>query len=681
MKSVKRTKRFSLALLAAVFAAYSFSGCAAAVGFDKGNTDMITDRNADYTAVKNDGAEEPWTSGQSGETAAETSDDVQAGESEMQEPEKTQIRRYLRTDNTKYQKETQKIYITANGDEDDWVGVYAESDETFSSPVAEYKVSEEGMAGIRYTIPASELSAGEYNVVLFAGEGTASPLLQTKISVVEYGVETNKQEYFQNEEIVVMPFGPLDSWVGMFPAEAELTKENCLGSFVINEKFGSGLGYILQQSAGVSAMLAKGDYKIVVFSERENYESDMAQTTITVVGGEVEEAAPPTAAMFNLDILDRGRASGTVTLAFNQNRFNASEVIAYWADDNGILEEFTSFGAQRVTGLSMRYYALENVLIPAGATNIRFYGKNVNGQGNAYYRLNLPQGCNYQEGEVLSEFALLSDIHINAEQQEKGNTANQDNFRKALEDIVTVSPDSDGVFIVGDVADDGREASWNLTEEIAESVEGLPKVYYMLGNHDLYNAGYEEVIKPYQKLMGLTDKVYYEAETSGYHHFILGSQQADGDAVSAYLFDDQLDWLEERLDAVTKEDPNKPVFVYLHQPMTDTTKGTLPGQGWAHIKVGEPRLKQILADHPQAFFINGHNHSDLNSYRVTYFASSEQPNNIVQTGGTAYLSDTFGSSLGHQGWYVRVYENEVVFLGREFSDGKWMPAACLIFTI
>ena len=97
---------------------------------------------------------------------------------------------------------------------------------------------------------------------------------------------------------------------------------------------------------------------------------------------------------------------------------------------------------------------------------------------------------------------------------------------------------------------------------------------------------------------------------------------------------------------------------------------------------GEVRLKKILDEHPQAFMLNGHNHNELSTYRVTYFASTEQHNNIVQTGGTAYIGDEFSTtSDSHQGWLVYVYEGEVIFRGRDFVKGEWLPGSFLRFVL
>lgn len=279
-----------------------------------------------------------------------------------------------------------------------------------------------------------------------------------------------------------------------------------------------------------------------------------------------------------------------------------------------------------------------------------------------------------------------------------------------LEVSVTEYSDPDGRSPRVIAAFDGSTATeWELTEQLVAEVEEEKSadlsMYYMIGNHDFYQCytdggrpglTFAEAMEPYRELMGITDEdpnvTYYSRQVNGVYHIVLGTEERDGNWVDARISDTQLAWLEEQLEIAEAADPDMPVFVYLHQPMTDTTAGTLPGQGWDHVRTWDEQtqswvndvqpIRDILAAHPQAFFINGHNHRDLNNtYRIAYFASSELPNNIVQTGGTAYLSDTWGSSEGHQGWYVYVYGSEVLFLGREFTTGKWLPGACLLFSV
>lgn len=703
----KLIKRFALMfLIAVIVCSFLLGGCTSASGTAvlKGDSDL---KFQNTTGVNNpaDGGSDGEASSVEDQTpntpsAEEMENDIQQGGSEVELPVQA-VRRYVRADKEVYQVDTQKIYVTANGSTSGWLGIYKSDDTELNAPVKQ--ITLEDLGGVRWCVPASDLGVGEYKIVLFEEAGVSLQKANCSVTIVENAVYTNKTQYYQNEDIVVMPYGGLGSWVGMFRKNDTPSASNCLGRFDFNGVSGSGLGYIMQESAGTADFVDPGEYKLIIFSEKNNFESATgASTEFTVVGGSAGEAAPPVSVMFNLDSLDGGFASGTVMLSFNKNKFNVSEVVAYWADDTGVLENYEAFAGERVTGTTMYYRSLEKVYIPEEATNIRFYGKNADGQGNAYYRLNLPDGCNYVRGDAISEFAFLSDTHIDAD-----IPVNSENFKKALSDIVTISPENDGVFIVGDVTNDGQAEQWNMVEDLVAEVEGEKStdlsMNYIIGNHDFYEAfhgkTFQEAMKPYQELMGITDVstdpndeaiTYYSRTVNGIHHIVMGTCQRDGNWVDARISDTQLAWLESELEKAEAENPDMPIFVYLHQPMTDTTAGTLVGQGWDHVRTWDEGKKEwvndvqpirdILSKHPQAFFINGHNHRDLNdTYRITSFASTELRNNVIQTGGTAYLSTTWGPSEGHQGWFVYVYEDGVLFLGREFSTGKWLPGACLLF--
>ena len=59
-------------------------------------------------------------------------------------------------------------------------------------------------------------------------------------------------------------------------------------------------------------------------------------------------------------------------------------------------------------------------------------------------------------------------------------------FRKALEDIAAVSPDSIGVFVVGDLTDGGTDAEYETCLALVRDFGSrLPPFHAVAGNHDL----------------------------------------------------------------------------------------------------------------------------------------------------------------------------------------------------
>lgn len=632
----------------------------------------------------------------------------------------------------------QTVYITASGGSDAWVGIYNAEDTNFQKAEKTYTLAE--AEGFRYALPANALSAGSYVAALFPAEGVVVPRATAAFTVTDGAVLTNKTQYFQNEQIVFSFYADTTNttdnggsyrWLGLYKKQESGTYGGDYLKWVTlcGNQLISGQGYILQENkvgsvgwssaypvraANAEAIWEPGSYELVLFGDG-GYSNVLDKAEFTVTEGRTGRAYAPESVYMNVYGAEKGVLSGEVLCSFAPDRFNASEVVAYWADDDGVLEGYLPFGAQRVTGNPQRYYAFENIMIPEGATNLRFYGKNADGLGDSYFRVDLPENAKAfgTDETVLSEFAYLSDIHVgytdyrleNGEAVGTEVVRNSNNYAAALNDIKTVSGADSSVFIVGDVTESGREEEWTLVDKITAKKGFEDSVYYMLGNHDYYavydrgdwqkGTDFATAVSPFTDWVA--DKaaasggamtagdggLWYDVEVNGVHHISLNTEASDGDWVCAHLSTEQLTWLEERLEALKGE----PVFVYLHQPLTDTTAGTLPGEGWDHVKIdgvrSADRLKEILGKYPNAFFVSGHNHRELDSYRAVFPASTAQKNNFIQTGGTAYIDKeiTPGVTLRHEGWYVRVYEDKVVFLGREFTTGMWLSGACYVYDL
>ena len=729
----KALKTGAVILAAGLTCSFLFAGCAA-LGRDESMKSSL-------------GSET-----QGGGTYVPPANDAQTGGDDIQQPSAAEW--YIRTDAQMYYggsynadeswltggtDSQQTVYITASGGSGAAVGIYKASDTAFETAVRTYTLAE--TEGFRYALPANTLEAGDYVAALFPAEGASAPRATAAFTVTDGAVLTNKTTYFQNEQIVFSFYADTTNtsenggsyrWLGLYKKQESGTYGNNFLKWVTlcGNQLISGQGYILQEgkvgsvgwsstypvrAANAEAIWEPGTYELVLFGDG-GYAAVLDKAEFTVVKGRAGKAYAPDAVYMNAYGAEKGVLSGEVLCSFAPDRFNASEIVAYWADENGVLEGYLPFGVQRVTGNPQRYYAFENIMIPAGATNLRFYGKNADGLGNSYFRVDLPENTKPigSDETVLSEFTYLSDIHVGytdyklVEGEAVGTEVvrNSNNYRKALDDVKTVSgEESDGVFIVGDVTESGRNEEWALVEEITAEKGFSDSVYYMLGNHDYYGVykrdDWQTGVPFAEAVQFFTDWVadkaaasggamtagggglWYDAEVNGVHHLSLNTEDSDGDWVCAHLSTEQLTWLEERLEALKGE----PVFVYLHQPLTDTTSGTLPGEGWDHVKIdgvrGADRLKEILGEYPNAFFVSGHNHRELDSYRAVFPASTAQKNNFIQTGGTAYIDKeiTPGVNLRHEGWYVRVYEDKVVFLGREFTTGMWLSGACLVYDL
>lgn len=505
----------------------------------------------------------------------------------------------------------------------------------------------------------------------------------------------SKSVYKSGEEIVVTATGDDDDWVGVYRENDNVSDVDPICSYnVYADGFLSGQSYVLQRSAKfyASRQALKNfpalKYKVVLFGGAGT--SNAVKTEYFSVSTDpLTEPIAPTSGVYDDSTVD-GLADGTLTVNFDEDNFNATELLMYWANDDGILQDWTALAKVKVSGNPFKYRFATSTFIPYGATKLRIYAVNALGVSKDYCTVNLPDNCGYAaKGEVLARFNVVSDVHIATTNEHLGSGAETKTLHAAhleamAKDIVANSLDSSALVIVGDIANSGREAEWKKTAEILRSVEGLPSVYYSLGNHDLYNMGYDTQVGHFYKYAEVKS-VYYEKQIAGYTHIFLGSEKSDSSTkgVDAYLSDTQLSWLDSRLSAASASDKNKPIFVYLHQSLYNTVAGSFKGQGWNGI-MQDAALRDILAKYPQVYMFNGHSHWDMNSRGNLYAADGKLPN-ILNTASVAYLWDSADNPTGDylrgsQGYYVTVYADKVVVRGRDFEQGKWIPSACYVLT-
>lgn len=601
--------------------------------------------------------------------------------------EEKKVSSYIRTDKGVYCA-GEEIFLTSGGGE--WVGIF-KADGEMSSNAAKisYFLNENGMSeNMRYVTDIyGKLSKGDYVAVLFGDRSVNDVKAQTTFKIVDYAVYTDKSEYYANEDIVVTAYGGDGAWVGLYAADENPQNINSICWYYIQkETHLVGQSYILQRTGKYNRYndetLPAGEYKVVLFSN-DAQSSAVTEKAITIKQGPVSSPSAPVSATYTLDDPYSGKASGTLKLNMGENNGYASEVVAYWADDNGKLADYMPFAPQKVDSSDFTFTMLDNVYIPAEATKIRFYGKNIMGMSDDYLDVDIPLKERRDYGKPVYTFNVISDIHVSTVigGAHNGKELYNTHFKEACQDMADFNPKSEGMFIVGDIANSGQSSEWKKAAEIIESVEGAPMPYYTLGNHDLYNndVPYDTKIQDFLAYTG-KDKAYYEEVINGIHHLALGSQEQDtSGGVHAKMHRDQLDWLEDRLEDITSNDKTAPVFVYFHQSLYNTIAGSLKGHNWNGVEPND-ELQAILAKYPQVILFNGHSHWIMESYRNAYFASNKM-SNVFNTSSVAYLWSTTDNEVevsGSQGYYVDIYKDCVIVRGRDFATQKWIPSACYV---
>jgi hypothetical protein len=111
--------------------------------------------------------------------------------------------------------------------------------------------------------------------------------------------------------------------------------------------------------------------------------------------------------------------------------------------------------------------------------------------------------------------------------------------------------------------------------------------------------------------------------------------------------------------------------------MKDTVAGSSESEGWWQLE-DDARMREIFSKHPEIFFFNGHSHWVLDSYNTMYGGGENAA--MFNTSSVGYLWHAYDVPWGeHQdgseGYYVRVYKDRVLLLGRDFINGKWVSSA------
>ena len=194
-------------------------------------------------------------------------------------------------------------------------------------------------------------------------------------------------------------------------------------------------------------------------------------------------------------------------------------------------------------------------------------------------------------------FAVCSDIHLNGD---VGQTAAV-RFGQLFDDMYAYSEDCsynkfDAMMVAGDFSGGGAEKQYVMYNKITEEkLRPETKLLTVIGNHEFIDyrdvdatVGYT-VYKKY-----VNDEMDTDVVINGYH--FIGVAYDD----NGKTFKTKLEWLKDRLDKATAENPVMPVFVYQHPHPFLTVYGSV---NW-----GDRDLRAVLNNYPQVIDFSGHSH-------------------------------------------------------------------------
>lgn len=261
-------------------------------------------------------------------------------------------------------------------------------------------------------------------------------------------------------------------------------------------------------------------------------------------------------------------------------------------------------------------------------------------------------------------FPVVSDVHI------KDNKTD-DMFRRkrAIEQLNSIAPKQDAFVIVGDFTDSGSLQQYDRFMQVYNDNANKDAVRMnSLGNHDYWNGlSVEGAQKRFLEKTGM-ESIYYHKVVKGYHFLVMSPENG---ATHGYYSDKQINWLKEEMAKAQKDDPEKPIFVFLHQHIKDTVYGS---QEWG--TQDSAKINAVLTEYPQVITFSGHSHYPLDDPRSIH----QKDFTSVGTSSVSYMEVEGGKVQGNipsesralsQGLLVEVDDKEVTINRRDFHTNSW----------
>ena len=274
------------------------------------------------------------------------------------------------------------------------------------------------------------------------------------------------------------------------------------------------------------------------------------------------------------------------------------------------------------------------------------------------------------------QIGVMSDVHVRST-----DIRDAERFKKALTQLKTVAPDYDVIAVNGDMTEHGFEAEYDIFNQTLDKYKSPNAEEFMVvGNHEYF----ETYVNPKSRI---TDRqmqerfikkmevpnIYYDKWIDGYHFITLAGEKSKRTLMNtsisrhgtdgAYISDTQFNWFKKTI--AEKAERNKPIFVFLHQPISNTVYGSRWNAGFR-----EKEIQKVLEQYPQAILFTGHSHYPL------YHPDSIVQNKFtyVNTGSVSYgYEDKTGSQPNvSEGYLVNVYKDRVEFQARDFTNNKWI---------
>lgn len=484
---------------------------------------------------------------------------------------------------------------------------------------------------------------------------TANPFIPLDYNLPYFKI--NSTTYQMSETIDVEVFGEeLNAFVGIFDSLSEP------GKGIPRKK-------IKVSSAGtytfdLKAMnLDAGEYAICLYQNRTFYNYCYQEI---ILKGEDKTDYQITDA--KIDIIQNGKKTTTQLTIFPSTADELTYKL-YWCKDGLRLSNYTEIKRIKIKDAldGFQINLNDNLIMPNEANELEI--AIIEGESKSFY-LQMDDTLKLAESEYVYNFQVLTDIHANND-----NEAWTSHFSSALLDVKCLAGNTSGIFTVGDNTDMGSQTHYQHLFSMIDNVftDEKPPMYFTVGNHDYMYfmesvGGFTQAMNYFVDVTKMPN-YYHAREVNGYKYIFLSS---DEQTVAGSIYKEQMDWFKNEM---KKVDKNQFAFVFLHQPLKDTTAGSLEDQDWYGVNNVAEEMKSVLADYPNVVLFTGHTHYSLDCYRASLLGHGENAN-FIHNGSVAYLwNDEYIEIPGSHGNFIEVYKDYIVIMGRDFYKRKWVSGS------
>jgi len=261
-------------------------------------------------------------------------------------------------------------------------------------------------------------------------------------------------------------------------------------------------------------------------------------------------------------------------------------------------------------------------------------------------------------------FPVISDVHI---MKDSGGTLNK--FEETMKQLNKHVPNRDAFVVVGDLTEAGYEEEYDRFMSVYNQGDKSGVVsMFAIGNHDYWNGlSVKKAQQLFLKKTGM-ESMYYHKIVKGYHFIILATE--DGLTEGTFT-KEQIKWLDEQLQVAQEDDPEKPIFVFHHQPI----KGTIYGSEWG-FNLNRDLFYDTLSKYPRVISFSGHTHYPLDDPRIIHqkdftAIGTSTGKDLWLENGRIQGNYPEGGDFLNQALIVEVLDDKVIIHRRDIHNNDW----------